>query len=49
MKPGQRRGGRNRAAVNVRGQSGILTNDGKVIFALHLSVGHMHACLPFCH
>ena len=26
-----------------------LTNDGKVIFALHLSAGHMQTCLPLCH
>jgi haloacetate dehalogenase len=31
------------------GQLGVLTNVGNVILALHLFVGHTHACLPFCH
>ena len=30
-------------------QFAILTNDGKVILFLHLSVGYTHACLPSCH
>src|ERR1700691_1605152 len=30
-------------------QLGVLTKDGKLILALHLSAGQTQVCLPFCH